>query len=475
MSKICYILHHKENISKERDSLANDIVLKMNECGISELKTETIYPKDYDDLMSIMPNEMKIVNSMSIGAIGLYLSNYFAWKKFVNSEYDYAIVFEDDAIVKNNFLNVLNLTVDFLLNLKESGSIVSFFSHKSQSTNYIKENHYIGSDLICKGYAFYASPAYLIDKAAARTLIKDSTKNGIQYPLDIYLFNYATKINKVFGIMPKYKNKPIGVKFLNNHGMAIAKHSTIHSTEWVHTGSSYFDIENIIPNTEIKPIPKIIHRIHLGPNESQLVKDAWGISKLVNANWAHITHNENNLDQFPICKNYLDFSKQYSFKSDLMRLEALYNWGGVYIDTDVFCIKPFDDLVKAGSIIVGYENDITLGAAVIAATPKNPKILEMLNDMILNLLKESANESGFIYGPNSMVFGPNIFSKHLLNDEQTVKFPIEYFYPAQFVRPNHENHIKNNESIPEYIKRVSKYFTENTYCVHGWAGSWQGE
>lgn len=216
-------------------------------------------------------------------------------------------------------------------------------------------------------------------------------------------------------------------------------------------------------------IPKIIHRIHLGPNEPQIVKDAWELSKSINKGWEHVTHNEDSLENFPICRDYLNISDKYSFKSDLMRVEALYNWGGAYIDTDVFCIRSFDDLLKHDTIIVGLEDENVVGSAVILSPPKNEKILEVLNLMINSLKEESIN--GYKYDHHSNVFTPTIFTKTWRNDDEVVKLPPEAFFPIHWA-VDHKVAGRDNESIDQYLSRIQDSITENTYCSHKSTASW---
>lgn len=51
----------------------------------------------------------------------------------------------------------------------------------------------------------------------------------------------------------------------------------------------------------------------------------------------------------------------YAFVSDYARLWILYNHGGLYFDTDVEVVRPFDDLVAKGPFM-GYETDPTASA-----------------------------------------------------------------------------------------------------------------
>lgn len=63
------------------------------------------------------------------------------------------------------------------------------------------------------------------------------------------------------------------------------------------------------------------------------------------------------------------------FRSDAIRLFFLYSFGGIYADLDVECIRPLDDLLRVGDVLIGrMGNDATfehsISNAVMASKPK---------------------------------------------------------------------------------------------------------
>lgn len=58
--------------------------------------------------------------------------------------------------------------------------------------------------------------------------------------------------------------------------------------------------------------------------------------------------------------------KKYAFAADYIRLYALYNYGGIYLDSDVEVLKSFDPLLDL-PYFVGAENAGTIEAAIIGA------------------------------------------------------------------------------------------------------------
>ena len=48
--------------------------------------------------------------------------------------------------------------------------------------------------------------------------------------------------------------------------------------------------------------------------------------------------------------------KKYAFVSDFVRLKALYEEGGLYLDTDVELLKTIEPLIERWQSFTGFEN-----------------------------------------------------------------------------------------------------------------------
>lgn len=57
--------------------------------------------------------------------------------------------------------------------------------------------------------------------------------------------------------------------------------------------------------------------------------------------------------------------KKYAFVSDYVRINALYKYGGIYLDTDVEVLKSFNPFLTETGFL-GFENRTTVGTAVMA-------------------------------------------------------------------------------------------------------------
>ena len=75
--------------------------------------------------------------------------------------------------------------------------------------------------------------------------------------------------------------------------------------------------------------------------------------------------------------------KHFQYKADVVRLELLYEHGGVYLDLDMIITRPFDEVFKSGhSFYISEErtNCRSLINALLAAKPKNEFIKLWLNE-----------------------------------------------------------------------------------------------
>ena len=70
--------------------------------------------------------------------------------------------------------------------------------------------------------------------------------------------------------------------------------------------------------------------------------------------------------------------KYAAHMSDIVRIQKLQQYGGIYLDTDILTVRSYDDLLDTGSFIVGRENKKLVGQAVMMAEPGFPLFAEWL-------------------------------------------------------------------------------------------------
>lgn len=127
-------------------------------------------------------------------------------------------------------------------------------------------------------------------------------------------------------------------------------------------------------------IPKKIHYVWVGGNEKprdiRACMNTW--RKHLN-DYEIIEWNEDNFDinSHSYTKAAYDM-KKWAYVSDYIRAYALYNEGGIYLDTDVLILDKFDDYLN-NRAFVGYENPNYPFTAVFGAEKRHPFTKSILN------------------------------------------------------------------------------------------------
>lgn len=226
-----------------------------------------------------------------------------------------------------------------------------------------------------------------------------------------------------------------------------------------------FKNEMQLPNEHISVnqlIPKKIHYMWLGkkelPKNLEKCIESW---KKYCPEYDIICWNEDNYD---ISKN--DYmreayeAKAYGFVPDYARLDILYTYGGIYLDTDVELIKPLDDLLYQDAFC-GVEKWQTLNfGGCSGAKPQSQAVKAFLDarmDEHYTLKNGYANRNtcGYIDTLTAMKFGYKLTGQKQKILDMTI-YPSDYFQPYDYMSG-----------------RVEK--TQNTFSIHHFNGGWLDE
>lgn len=149
-------------------------------------------------------------------------------------------------------------------------------------------------------------------------------------------------------------------------------------------------------------------------------------------------------------------TKQYAFVSDVARLHALINYGGIYMDIDHEILKPIDSFLQYKSFC-GFMADKYIGLGIFGSVQN----LDILKEYLAQYNKSHfIKEDGELDKTIINVTFEELCKKYGFvanNTFQTIKdisfFPSEYFYP--------KNPLTQKTKI-----------TENTYTMHHFYSSW---
>jgi hypothetical protein len=169
-----------------------------------------------------------------------------------------------------------------------------------------------------------------------------------------------------------------------------------------------------------------------------------------------INESNYNVHKIPyICEAYR--AKKYAFVSDYARFDILYQYGGIYFDTDVEVIKPFERIISDGPFL-GMETfgriNSGLGCSFSAGMPILREILDYYN--LLHFIQSDGSENNLTV----VDFVTSIFCRHGFENRDTMQeiagvkiYPKEYFNPIDY-----DTH---------YL-----CITPNTYSIHHGEASW---
>lgn len=171
-----------------------------------------------------------------------------------------------------------------------------------------------------------------------------------------------------------------------------------------------------------------------------------------------------NEDNFDVnCNKYVKQAyeaRKFAFVTDYVRLYAMYNEGGIYMDTDVEVLKPLDRFLEHKAFS-GFENNNSVPTGLMASEKGGAWV---------KLLLDEYDDISFLKGDGSYDLTTNVVRitnqtvRHYgLVQESSYQdlgdvtmYPYDYFCPKDWETGN-------------------IYITENSHTIHHFAGSWHGE
>lgn len=206
-------------------------------------------------------------------------------------------------------------------------------------------------------------------------------------------------------------------------------------------------------------IPKIIHYCWFGGNPlPKLAVKCIASWKKYFPDYEIKEWNEYNFD-LSSC-NYIKEAyklKKWAFVSDYVRFKVLYQYGGLYFDTDVEIIKDMSEIIKSGPFMGTEKTGIVAPGLGLAANPGLGLYKEILDfyEVTHFILPD-----GTINNQTVVNYITNILLKHKYKGKYEIEeicgikiYPPEYFCPKNY----------NTGEIN---------ITHNTYSIHYYTASW---
>lgn len=207
-------------------------------------------------------------------------------------------------------------------------------------------------------------------------------------------------------------------------------------------------------------IPKIIHYIWFGTKPfPDKVKECIKSWKKYLPDYKIMFWNEDTFDIPGSCEFVREAyqMKKYAFVSDYVRLWALREYGGVYLDTDIEIIKAIPDHLFFNKVVMGTDDEGYL-TALMMAEPSHPYICRCL---------DAYHHIKFILGENKLNMEVNntslqeqlkYYGYRVLNARQSLAMGIEVF-PDDFF------HVRS-------LSTGKLNLTKNSIAIHWHTITW---
>lgn len=385
--------------------------------AFNEVRKE-IHPNDYimnvdSDLILISDNIFETIAEMNADIIGQPIDTYFRNEKNPQ-ERSKDVIFQQGSCYF--------IKASFVLSM-----IKTYIQDKENIINYICSLCFLSSD--------YIPPDITMNR------ISELAKGDIQY-VDFFVGNKSaihmelTKNNKWIKFA-----ETLGLK---SHGDHVINH--------------------IFAN---KTIPKKIHYCWFGGKELPIVMkqyiEGWK-KKMPDYEIKEWNEQNSPMNEPYICKMYP--TGKWARIANWVRLYALYTEGGIYLDTDIEVIKPFDDLLNDKAFMgfqfdsprygTGSENQWVNNAVMggIKGLPFFKMIMDALNKGY-NEVEMGAGTEMITNGLRQLGLDYNAKVKDFIKVNNIKIYSMEYFYPYAW----------------DEDASLSK-ITDKTYCIHHWFKSW---
>lgn len=205
-------------------------------------------------------------------------------------------------------------------------------------------------------------------------------------------------------------------------------------------------------------IPKIIHYCWFGRGEMpKLMKKCLKSWKKFCPDWQIVRWDEDSFDvNSTLWTKQAYEARKFAFVSDYVRLKALHEMGGVYLDTDVELVQPIDRFLEHPAFS-GFESTDTVQTGIIGAEKGNAVI-----ESWLEYYKDRAYlvDGKPVMVPNVSHITENLKARGLVMDDTLQVIDGMAIYPQTWF-------------CPLSAVSIQRKITENTHVMHYFTSTWR--
>lgn len=178
-----------------------------------------------------------------------------------------------------------------------------------------------------------------------------------------------------------------------------------------------------------KGIPKALYQYWDAPEPPPQVAHLMAENRALNPDFAYRLFDDRAARAYLAEKGEMDVLRAYRLatepagKADLFRLALLWHEGGVYIDADDRCLKPFSQTISLDRRFIGYqEYFMSVGNNFLAVRPKEPAIRSALEEAVGAFSGPQGESLWLATGPGALT---RAFACHFLDEEGQMSAGVE--------------------------------------------------
>lgn len=197
-------------------------------------------------------------------------------------------------------------------------------------------------------------------------------------------------------------------------------------------------------------IPRVIHRVWLRRDADDVIPDRfemfWRRFRELNPGWEFVTWYT--VPDWIVNRDVLDWQTTDAGRSDVMRYEILARCGGIYVDTDVEPLQPFERLIRPEPF-AAWEDDRLVCPTVMGSPPGHPAMV----DLVTNMRRHARARR---HRPPNVQTGPWYITRRWRRRDDVLLYAPVRFYPVHWS----ERH------------RLGGPYPEASFAVHHWNQGW---
>ena len=222
-------------------------------------------------------------------------------------------------------------------------------------------------------------------------------------------------------------------------------------------------------------IPRIFHQIWIGKNPFPQKYKSWQQAWQKVPGWIYKLWTDEDIESLNLHNKDLYYrEKNLGARADMLRMEILYQFGGVYIDTDYELLQPelftilnsaydfYCGMAPVDSLKWGY---FYLNNAIIGSVPGHP----ILNAYIKNLRYVDASAEIVSKGPGLFT---RMILEHANKTHCDMLFPPTFFYPVGNVQMQDDYYMQIADPWQKMKALKRNCCKPETLAIHWWDGSW---